>query len=281
MYGNLLKPHKPGDRIVLSLSVFQSALILGVAVFSLIHPDVYASESPNWQVQSTGQDLVDSLFIVPMLLICTVFTLRNNKTAFFIWGGIHLYLLYTFIIYAFNIHFNSFFLFYCVVLGISVYSLLWYGYRIVLIYLQAVTDYHYKHKWLALYFILLGVFYVFLWLAEIIPAMIHHTRPPMLEETGLFTNPVHVLDLSVVLPAFIITGVLLFSGNRAGYLLTPSLLTFMVLMNITIAALSIFMGYKQLEYSGALASNMGLLALISALLLRRHLKSLTTANKTV
>ncbi|HEX5024360.1 MAG TPA: hypothetical protein VFV68_03770 [Agriterribacter sp.] len=279
MNGNLLKLYQRNDRIVLSLSIFQAALILTAAVLSLMHQDTYASESGTWQLQSIGQDLINSIFIVPVLLTCTVYTLRNNKTAFFIWGGIHLYLLYTFIIYAFNIHFNNFFLLYCVVLGISFYSLLWYAYRMVLIYMQSAIDYRYPQKLLAVYLIMIGSFFISLWLSEIIPAMFQHTHPQILEETGLFTNPVQVLDLSVVLPGFILTGVLLLRGKRAGYLLTPSLLAFMVLMNITIASLSIFMEYKQLEYSGALASNMGLLAIISALLLKRHLKSLTTPNE--
>lgn len=274
MYGNFLQLHKWNDRLVLSLSLFQAALILVAAILSLLHMDIYMSESPNWRVQSTGQDLVNGILITPMLLICTIYTLRNNTTAFFIWGGIHLYLLYTFIIYAFNIHFNYFFLLYCIVLSISFYSLLWYGYRIVLVYMQSATSPRYTQKLSGVYFVTIGSLFIFLWLSEIIPAIVQRTHPQSIEETGLFTNPVHVLDLSVVLPAIVLAGVLLLRGKRPGHLLAPSLLTFMLLMNITIVSLSLFMGYKLLEQSGALASNMGLLAIISALLLKRHLKLL-------
>lgn len=280
MYGNLLKPHKRNDRLILSLSLLQAALILGAAIFSLMHSHIYARESLNWQVQSAGQDLVDSILITPMLLICTIYALRNNKTAFFIWGGIHAYLLYTFMIYAFNIHFNQFFLLYCIVLGISFYSLLWYGYRMVLFYKQPVVDHRYTQTLLGVYFVVMGLLFIFLWLAEIIPAMVQRTTPQNLEETGLFTNPVHVLDLSVVLPAFVLTGALLLRGKRAGYLLAPLLLTFMLLMNTTIALLSLVMEYKLPGQNGALAANMGLLAVISALLLKRHLKLLIRTNET-
>ena len=43
---------------------------------------------------------------------------------------------------------------------------------------------------------------------------------------GLFTNPVHVLDLSILLPALALSGVLLLRRRAAGFLLAPLLLGF-------------------------------------------------------
>lgn len=131
MYSNPIDLRTKQDNIVLSLSFFQAAMILTASILSVLQPSVYKLESHNWQIQAIGQDIIDSVLVVPALVICTARVFRNKAKAFYIWGGLHLYLLYTFIIYAFNVHFNSFFLLYCGVLGISVYSLLWHSGRIL------------------------------------------------------------------------------------------------------------------------------------------------------
>ena len=64
--------------------------------------------------------------------------------------------------------------------------------------------------------------------------------PPSLAEAGLPTNPVHVLDLAIVLPAMIVTGVLLRRRRPLGLLLAPVLLVFAVAMGVAILVMFAF-----------------------------------------
>jgi len=58
-------------------------------------------------------------------------------------------------------------------------------------------------------------------MAEIVPALIYNTIPNSVVETGLITNAVHVIDLSIVLPGIFITGISLLLGKSSGFILAP------------------------------------------------------------
>src|SRR6185295_1303389 len=94
-------------------------------------------------------------------------------------------------------------------------------------------------KLTGIYFIALSAVFYFLWLSEIVPAVINNKVPSSLIEVGLFTNPVHVIDISIFLPGMFITGILVLREKPLGYLLAPALLSFFILMDITIGWLAI------------------------------------------
>jgi hypothetical protein len=120
---------------------------------------------------------------------------------------------------------------------------------------------------IGIYFIVISCLFFLLWLAEIVPAIINQVTPASLIETGLLTNPVYVIDLSVCLPALFITGFLLLGKNVLGSLLTPAMLVFLILMDLTIGALTVLMKSKGLTGDYSVAVAMFVLALLSMVLL--------------
>lgn len=251
------------NKIILLLSLPLTCLIIIVSCFGLFTPDFYSAETINWQAQSVGQDLVDLILLVPCLLISSILAYKNNKTAIKIWGGVMFYLTYTFVLYCFDVHFNKLFVLYCFCLSLSFYSSLYF------IFTQSKEIQNrdlvskIKVRFIGFYFLIIAVLFYFLWLSEIIPAIIHNTIPKNLSEVGLFTNGVHVIDLAVFLPGIFITGIFLLKRIPLGFILTPVLLTFFVLMDITIGTLTIVMKIKGIETNLALTIIMGILALIS------------------
>jgi len=256
------------------LTLIQVLFILMASGSGLLVPEFYARESLNWQTQSIGQDIVDVFFIVPALVISLVGIRKNKRIALTIWAGINLYLIYTFLIYCFDVHFNSLFLVYCAILGLSIFSLAWYLYKLAVeVDTQIkVPGSFYPVKLTAVYFIGISCLFYFLWLSEIIPSVIHKQTPILLKETGLLTNPVYVIDLAILLPALFITGLLLFRKKLLGYRLTPSLLTFMFLMDCTIGFLSEYMKYKGIGSGSVVVIVMSVLALFTLILLVAFLK---------
>src|ERR1019366_8796872 len=115
-----------------------------------------------------------------------------------------------------------------------------------------------------------------LWLSEIIPAIIQNTIPKSIVETGLFTNAVQVIDLSVFLPGIFITGISLLKRISFGLILVPIILTFFVLMDISIGTLAVVMKMKGVESNLVLTVIMGVLALLSLVLLIWYFKSIKT-----
>jgi hypothetical protein len=117
-----------------------------------------------------------------------------------------------------------------------------------------------------------------LWLAEDVPAVLAGTPSPSLAETGLFTNPVHVIDLSLVLPAHIIAGTLLWQGRVKGAVYGPILLSFGVLMSASIAGMLIAIALAGGSAPGPVIGAMLAVALVTAAILWRvaHRSRVTT-----
>src|SRR5215470_7522053 len=86
-------------NVILALSIPQAILVAGVSCAGLLLHDAYSRETLNWQAQAIGQDAVDLFLVVPFLLLATFFAAQKNRIAWFLWSGVNLYLIYTFVIY--------------------------------------------------------------------------------------------------------------------------------------------------------------------------------------
>lgn len=252
------------------LSLPLAVLIIIASWIGLFTENFYFKETPNWISQAIGQDAIDLFLVTPLLLITTLLAGKNEK-AFLLWGGVNLYLVYTFTIYCFDVRFNSLFLVYCFTLGLSFYSFLYFLFCLKTLHVND-TDKNNPVKIIAVYFLLISCLFYLLWLSEIIPAIIKHTNPEGLNDTGLPTNPVHVIDLAVILPGFFIVAIMLFRKNPRGLLLVPPVLLFFILMDITIGGLVVVMDLKGLETNYLITIVMSVLALLSTLLLVWYLK---------
>jgi hypothetical protein len=218
-------------------ATFPIAILVAVAaVMGIANPAIYARETPSWAAQGTGQDWINLVVCAPALLAAGAFALRGSRHARVIVGGLLLYTAYSFVIYAFAMHFTTLFLVYCTILGSSTFAFVdliavctedrdaWYDERAP-IRITAAT--------------LMGIAGIFgvLWLIQIVPALVTGTDPAGLEEVGLAANPVHVLDLSLLLPAMIVVGVGLLRRRSFGDVLAPILLTFAIVMAIAIGGM--------------------------------------------
>ena len=257
------------------LTVILAALVSTVSTIGWITPDFYSRETPNWQTQAEGQDIADLFLAVPVLLIAAVMVARNRPKAFLVWGGTVLYLLYTFLIYAFAVHFNGLFWVYCLVLGLTFYAALFFFYCLLQISVSQTDSPSFVAKFTGIYLMVIAVLFYLLWLSDVIPHALNHTIPPTLKETSLPVNPVQVIDLAVFLPGLFGVGFLLWQRKSWGFVLAPVFLSFCVLMDLTIAGLALLMQYRGLGSDSLVTVLMGVLALISFVLLLIHLKRLT------
>lgn len=256
---------------VLKVSVPLILLLIFVSLAGLLYPEIYKSASPNWLAQSVGQDAVDLFLVVPVLIIGTIFSFNSHRVAVYLWLGTLLYLVYTFLIYCFVVRFNPLFIPYCLILGTSFFAFIWFfaGNKARF---YGRTD----NKLLnivGIYFIVISVLFYSLWLIEVIPATLNNETPASVREAGLFTNPVHVLDLSLFLPATFMIGILALRRTSLSTILSPVLLTFFILMDLTIAALSVMMAFRGVGGNYTLAIVMMCLAIFTALLLVSYFRN--------
>jgi len=262
------------NKIIPILSLLVSILVIITSCTGILVPGFYARETLNWQAQSLGQDIFDLFLVTPVLMCAAFFVSRQNKNAMLVWAGTIMYLTYTFLIYCFDVHFNRLFPVYCVTLGLSSYMLLYFFYLQIKDPGVKTIENPLLIKTIGIYFLAIAGLFYFLWLSEIIPAVIKNTIPESLAEVGLPTNAVHVIDLSVFLPGIFIAGILLLKKKPAGYLLAPVFLTFFILMDITIGGLIVILNLRGLATGLSVAVVMGILAMISLILLVWSLKNI-------
>lgn len=255
--------------IILFLSLIISALIVVVSLTGILNPDLYSKESLNWKTQSIAQDKVDLFLIVPTLLITSTFIFLRNKKALLLWSGVLLYLIYTFIIYCFAVHFNQLYPVYCLILGLCFYSLVYFFLQ------QPRFDPVKFDRWTMLtgiYFLIIAILFCFLWLSEILPAILKGETPSSLTETGLPVNPVHSIDLALFLPGLFLVGINLIRKKSIAFLMAPIILVFFILMNLSIAFLALELEKNGIGSGQTLATIMVGLALISKVFLLVILK---------
>ena len=114
-----------------------------------------------------------------------------------------------------------------------------------------------------------------LWLKDISPAIISNSVPKAVSDYKLLVNPVHVLDIAILLPGLIITAVFLMRKNNLGFIFTPIFLVFVTLLSIALVAMVIMLRIKSISEDFSVAVIFILLALISAIFLFVFIKRMT------
>lgn len=233
-----------------------AALVAVCTIAGIRAPAIYARETVSWATQGVGQDWVSLLVAVPALVVAGALAARGSRRAQLILGGVLLYTAYSYAIYAFAVHFNPLFLVYCAVLGLSVFALIG-----LVAALSAEADGAGAPQRLAVgtLFALAGVFGA-LWLRQDLPATLQNRPPADLATTGLLSNPVHVLDLSLLLPMFVIAGVSLRRRSRLGRVLAPIALAFAVMMALAMAGMIVQMSMRGLAADATPAVVMAVIA---------------------
>lgn len=223
------------------------AILLVIATAAgVFNPATYAQDEPFFATQGIAQDFISLFVTVPVMLVCFVFALRGSHRARLVWLGMLGYTLYSYILYAFYVRFNSLFLVYVATLALTLYTFI--GAITTTDHLavrEAVLSHRknpakFRRRNAVVLFTIAGLFYL-LWLSEIIPALLAGVTPQSILDNGLPTNPVHVLDLSFLLPGLIITGILLLKDHPLAYVITPIFYSYAAMLGLAIIAMVILL----------------------------------------
>jgi len=253
------------SKTALWLSVIDALLVLLASASGILLTSIYARETPSWAVQGIGQDIVNIVAVV-VLFIAVYFVNKGSVKAFLVWSGVLLYLIYAYVIYAFDVHFNRLFLVYVAILGLSFYALVGSVIHLHLDRLQASFSATTTARAVSVFLLVLGIVFYLLWLSEEIPALLTGKIPPSIIQANLPTNPVHVLDLGLYLPAMIITGLLLWRRKLLGSLLAGPLLVFSILTGSAILVIFLVMSSKGMPTSVGVEAFIAVIIVVSLVL---------------
>ncbi len=266
--------HSANVRIACILSYFLAGTVAISSLGGVSFSGAYARETASWAAQGIGQDVVNIVLVVPLLLVSTLLTQRGKRLFLLIQAGLLVYCAYSYVLYSFCVHFNRLFFFYCAGLGLAVYALILIG---TTLSREGLESWFIKEKSTlipGIYFFVLTMLFYILWLSEDIPATLAGRTPTNLQDVGLVTNPVHVLDLSIVLPAMLIASVALFRKKSCGYLLFPVMMVFSIVMTVGIAGMVVAMKWHGVTGDARMATVCGVVVVFNSLTLCLFLRTL-------
>jgi hypothetical protein len=255
--------------------------LLALTAFGgILLPSTYARETTTWAAQGVGQDWVNLLVVVPWMALSGFWAARGSRRALLLLGGGLVYLVYGFLAYTLAVHFNALFLLYCAVLGLSFFALAslggilhggavpsWFAADRIPVRLAGVTQ------------LVVGAMFALVWLSEVVPALLRGVPPPSVVEAGLLTNPVHVLDLSLLLPGLMLSGISLLRRRPLGLALSPLLLGFAALMVSAIGGMVLVMALRRVAIQWALAVVFAVVAVATFIVLAKLLTAIREVSK--
>ena len=261
-----------GAALWLWLTVPIAILSAVAAGGELLVDGLLRDDAPYFVAQAIGQDVVTLGVALPALIVGAIFDGRDPGRARLIWLGALTYLVYTYVIYAFHVRFNSLFLVYVALLGCALYALIG-G--------LATTDFagirsrftqDTPVRTVSIFLAVVAVFFYFSWLGEVVPALLGGGEPQSVVTNGTPTNGVHVLDMAWMLPAMGLTAIWLWRGLALGYVLAGVLLTFMSLLLLAIMGMVVSMNLHDQPVAPAMAVVFGVVAATSLGLMVWYLK---------
>jgi hypothetical protein len=258
------------NRSWLWLTVPIVILVLLVSGVGLWVTDFYRGPLA-WTVQGVAQDFIDLVIVLPALVISALLAARGSQRARLIWLGALSYLVYSFVIYAFGVYFNALFLVYVAALGCCLWALI--GGMATTEWGDIRTQFapNTPVKIVSVLLLIQVVLFYLTWLKEDIPAILSGTIPATVIESGLASNPVHVLDMAAMLPAIALSAIWLWRRRTLGFGLVVVMLTNIIFQCVSIATIMIFSARAGLAAGTELIIVFAILAVIDLALLVWHL----------
>jgi hypothetical protein len=267
------------DRNFLYFTVPVVILMAICSAIGIWQQNLYFRETTDWLAQCVGQDISNLFFVAPILLLSALYATRGNKVAKIIWIGAMITNIYSYVIYCFAVHFNYLFLVYCIILGLSNFSVIYFFVNYLKEDFKSWFTEKVPTKTIGIFLIFISIMFAFLWLSGDLPAVLKNNVPENIIETGLITNTVHVLDYTFYLPLIFIAGFMLIKKKNLGYLLAPMTIVFAIITNVNIISLMVVAKYKNVPSDTGLIIGFGIFTVIYCLFLWSMLRRLKKQTK--
>jgi hypothetical protein len=234
---------------------------------------IYHNDSIAVVSQGIAQDYVSLILGIPLLFYSLwVFNKESLKGKLLLTGTLGFFL-YTYMSYSFLWTYNYLFLAYVAAMSCSLFSLML---TIMTIDINNIKDSFNEKlpvKLLGRFEVFLGFAVFMLWMGKIIPSLINGTAPVGLEHYT--TLVIQAMDLGIVVPLSIMSGILLMKKNNYGYLLSSvviikgvSLLTSLSFMIISLLLSGVSVNIIEIVLFGSL----NIFTIICFLILLKNMK---------
>lgn len=195
---------------------------------------VYAFNAERVVAEGVGWDIFTLFFAVPALLLALPALSRGSLRGRLFVLGILGYLFYQYLMYAVTWAFGPLFLLFIAIYALSLVAIVWVVATIPVAGLPQRFSERFPRRGMAVLCFLLAGLLLFMWLGLIVSASGGQVQGVLQGQTTLV---VQALDLGLIVPLALFTGVTAWRGNAIGYLLASTVVVKAFAMAAAISAM--------------------------------------------
>ncbi len=196
---------------------------------------LYQHMSADVAIQGIAQDYITLFLASPLLLLSLLWARRGSLKGKFVLAGTLGYIFLTYLFYMNMAMYNSLFLVYVCLTGLTFFALVLTLLSININQLPMVFSNLVPTKFIGGFLIFNALCIALLWLSVIVPPLIDKTIVP-LSVQHYTTLTVQAFDLSLFLPISFVSGFLLIKKHKFGFLMAPVYLVFLSLLMTALIA---------------------------------------------
>lgn len=190
--------------------------------------------------QLRGSDFVRLAVVVPVFVVALIYAMRGSQRAQLIWlGGLWLSV-YDYAFYLFGAAFNAFFLVYVALFSLSILALIFALPRVDAQKISQAFSTRTPVKAIGVYLAFIALFLGGLWTAQTVNFLVTGQLPQSLVASGVHTEIVFALDLSLVVPGMALGAVWLWRRQPWGYVLAALMLVKGTLYPLALLGMALF-----------------------------------------
>jgi hypothetical protein len=232
-----LRLQKPGRRNAFRLSVTIAILMVIASTAGLLIEGLYADGA--WAREALrGGDLTTLAVAVPVLIGSLVFASRGSQAAHAVWLGVLAYSVYNYAYFAFGAEFNDIFVLHVALFSLSIITLVLavasFDIEAIAARFRGARATRWIGGFLAVVGAVLGGLWVFLAIRFAITGELMADIP---------TDGIHLvfaIDTSLLVPALVIAGVLLWRRTRVGFVFGPTMLVMGAIYQVNLLVAGLF-----------------------------------------
>jgi hypothetical protein len=231
-------------KIIVTASALIAILAIIAAGAGLFWNGLYASDTKSVAIMAEGNDLVTLALAVPLLLVSTYHAAKGSLRGRLIWTGAIFYFLYTYAMACFITAYNPLFLAYVAIGSLSLYTL---AASLLTLDINKVKESLIAApvKATTAFMFLVSITLSAQWLGNIVPGLMNGERPGLLE--SYTTLVAQAMDLGILVPLGILTGMLLLRRNAWGYALASIFLIKGITYGTAVLSMALFMSLNGVE----------------------------------
>lgn len=240
---------------------------------------LYKNDSLSTVAQGKASDLVTLVFAIPLLTVSLVQSYRGSIKARLVLTGTLGYFLYTYMSYTFLWTYNPLFIVYVLLMSASLFAFILTLMSFDIEKMPALFSEKLPVRLLGGFQLFIAFAIGMLWLGKIAPSILNGATPVGLEHYT--TLVIQAMDLGFVVPAAVLSGILLIKRKPLGYLLSSVIIIKGITMLICISAMivnSLLSGINVSVVEMVIFPSLNVVAIVCLVVLLKNMKKTIGGN---